>query len=224
MKNAFSKLAIVALALLAVALTACSKDDDNNPGGQGTGIGSGTGSAGQYTFTANGTTYYYGYNLYDGEVIPGMSFWQIGSAWESSMMGTDYIALTVMGYSKQMTYSEIAEWQWGKIDVNGIDLEIYVEDFDYETAKPGDKLTLFGFEARPGVRVPWPRLQYTDIKNVKEDYYYWTATGSDAVTFVSYDDDVLTVNVGYLAFLPEREYEELPEQFVIKGNISCRLD
>ena len=140
------------------------------------------------------------------------------------MGGENYVALPVHGFSKQMSYSDIIDWQTGKVDANRIDLEIYVKSFDYNTAKGGDRLELFGVEVRPGVRVPWPRLQYADPSLRLEDYYYWEATANDKVTFVSFKDDILTVNIENLNFLPERSIGGIPEQFTVKGNISCRMD
>lgn len=211
--NKYVKFLSLALsAVLTISFVACSDDNDEPDSGNG------GGSSKNYTFTANGTTYYYGVQIAKGTP------WELGY-WSESSWGDDkYISLSTDAYSKRLTYDEMKDWGWNalngyKMDVNRIDLELYLKHFDIKKAKKGDPLELWGLDYG-GVLSPWPRLQFADTSVMREAYYYWTKTPNDKVTFVSYKNGILTINIESLTFLPERSRDELPNQFKVRGTIS----
>lgn len=209
-------LSLALFAVLTISFVACSDDNDEPDGGNG----GGGGSSKNYTFTANGTTYYYGVQIVKGTP------WDLGSWWESSWGDDKYICLSIDAYSKRLTYDEIMDWDQGYIDdVNYIDLTLYLKHFDVKKAKKGDLLELWGLDDDGGVRYPWPDLVFIDRRvswwnGWNNIHYYWTKTPNDKVTFVSYKNGILTINIESLTFLPERSRDEVPNQFKVRGTIS----
>lgn len=212
MKKYLKLLYIALFAMMSVSLTACGDDDDEPDGGSG---GQG-GSSTSYTFRANGTTYYYGI-----ETFPELGIWEIGSG----RIEDDYIALSAEGFEKQLSFSEYMDVHKGELNVNYIDIYILLKSFDFESAKKGDVLELEGrMVESTGVKYLWPTLQFVDRSARKDATYYWAPTKNDKVTFVSYKDDILTINVERMSFLLEYEKDGLPYQFDLNGTISFSMN
>lgn len=212
----YLKLFMVALfATLTLSLTACGGDDDDEPQ-----IGGGNGG-GNYTFNANGKTYYYG--------IP-FGFWDQYSIGYFSIED-NYYTLSVRGYDRQLTMDESLDLRnaYESNPFTNIDLFITVNPFDLNKAKSGDPISIHRTQTSQGYDVVSP-LEFW--KDPTDNYmFYWGQTPQGQISFVSFKDEVLTVNFKNCIFVPVLSSNDLddlreanvPEKFTINGNVSFDL-
>lgn len=191
------------LALFAVtvaSLTACGDDDDE--------FSPSSGGNGQYTFKANGKTYYYSFFYYGTPFIGNFS-----------KFGDDYYFLQVEAWERQPTSYE--EWllaQRGEL-CDQVYLAIEINNLDLKSAKKGDELSL---------NVLFDSNGY-DVKN---DFsysgdgtkYYLRKTSEGTIRFVSYQNDILTVSLENVTMYARSQKGNDPSQFVLNGNISFEYE
>lgn len=187
------------LALFAVtvaSLTACGDDDDE--------FSPSSGGNGQYTFKANGKTYYYSFFYYGTPFIGNFS-----------KFGDDYYFLQVEAWERQPTSYE--EWHLARRGelCDQVELNIEINNLDLKSAKKGDELSHAALFDSNGY----------DVKNYF-DYsgdgtrYYLRKTSEGTIRFVSYQNDILTVSLENVTMYARSQKGNDPSQFVLNGNIS----
>ena len=194
----YLKLFMVALfATMSFALTSCGDDDDGpNSGGNG-----GNSTKGQYTFTFNGTTFYYGCDY----VYPGMEFLGTQSYIENNFDLNEKQGYCLLLINAQDTPVVYIDENGDYVFYNDRDCTARIEGlfnleyFNPKTAKKGDVIAF-----RQAVRSQisgssnpiylldaFNYVNYTSSSDNFHDeiVYTWRETTGQTVKFVSYKED-----------------------------------
>lgn len=200
----YLKLLFVAIfASMSFALTSCGDDDDDAPNNPDNGGGS---TKGQYSFTFNGTTFYYGCDF----VYPGMEFLGTQSYIENSFdlnKSLDYCLLLINAQDTPVVYIDENGDFVSSYDRNytaNIEGTFNLKYFNPKTAKKGDVLT-FSQAVRSDISGSNNPIYLLDASNhlyyrssqdnFRSDIIYtWRSTTAQTVKFVSYKEDPDTDN------------------------------
>ena len=200
MKKYLKFMAFAMVAICSLAFISCGDDDDE--------LSPSSGGKGQYTFKANGKTYYYSFFYY------GTPF--IGNFYK---FDDDYYFLHVEAWERQPTSYE--EWllaQRGEL-CDQVELNIEINNLDLKSAKKGDELSLDALFDSNGYDVRNSFSYFGD-----GTYYYLRKMSEGTIRFVSYQNDILTVSLENVTMYARNQKGNDPSQFVLNGNISFKYE
>lgn len=186
----YLKLLFVALfATMTLSLTSCNSDEPDGAPSKG--------NLDKYYFTVNGKKYYYAYDFYsmDYDINSGVVEFD-----ETSRYEKDVIRCTVKGFNKVISFDDFAidafkPFKEGSGITEFAGFNIYLDGFDYSTAKEGQELQITDFttyyEAHSGIGINYVQKN----GSLESISYGWPTQGSikGKVTFVSYKDNYLTL-------------------------------